>query len=97
MPYFIYILECADGSFYVGCTNNLEKRLEQHNNSKWGAHYTKIRRPVVLKYSEKYKTLIEARRREQEIKGWRREKKLALIKKIKIEKDKANPESKSKD
>ena len=53
--------------------------MEQHNDSKWGAHYTKIRRPVVLKYSEKYKTLIEARRREKEIKGWVRRKKVALI------------------
>lgn len=79
MKYFVYILECVDKSLYVGCTNNLKKRLEQHNNSKWGARYTKIRRPVVLKYSEEYKTLIEARRREQEIKDWRREKKLNLI------------------
>ena len=79
--YFTYILECADKSLYVGCTNNLEKRLEQHNNSKWGAHYTKIRRPVILKYKEKFKTLKEARQRESEIKGWRREKKLKLFSK----------------
>ncbi len=97
MKYFVYILECADESLYIGCTNNIEKRLKQHNNSKWGAHYTKIRRPVMLKYSESFSTLKKARRRESEIKGWRREKKLALIKKIKIEKDKANPEPKSKD
>jgi len=77
--YFVYILECADTSFYVGCTNNLEKRLKQHNESKSGAHYTKIRRPVKLLYSETFKTLIEARRRETEIKGWRREKKIKLI------------------
>ncbi|MBU4353609.1 GIY-YIG nuclease family protein [Candidatus Parcubacteria bacterium] len=82
MPYCVYIVECADKSLYIGCTNNLERRLEQHNNSKCGAHYTKIRRPVVLKYSEKYETLAEARRREQEIKSWRREKKLDLINKI---------------
>ena len=50
MFYFTYILEGADKSFYVGCTNNLERRLTQHNDSKWGAHYTKIRRPVALKY-----------------------------------------------
>ncbi len=80
MSYFVYILECADKSFYVGCTNNLERRLKQHNDSKWGAHYTKIRRPVFLKYSESFETLIKARRRESEIKGWRREKKLNLIK-----------------
>jgi len=75
MSYFVYILECSDNSFYVGCTNNLEKRLKQHNQSKWGAHYTKIRRPIILKYYEQFATLLEARRREAEIKGWRREKK----------------------
>lgn len=77
--YFTYILECADKSLYVGCTNNLERRLEQHNNSKRGAHYTKIRRPVILKHREEFKTLKEARRRESEIKSWRREKKLTLF------------------
>jgi putative endonuclease len=79
MEYFVYILECADSSLYVGCTNNLDKRTWEHNSLKRGAHYTKIRRPVVLKYSEKFKTLIEARRREAEIKGWRREKKIKLF------------------
>lgn len=82
MSYLAYILECADGSLYAGCTNNLEKRLRQHNKSKRGAHYTKIRRPVILKYSEEFKTLKEARRRETEIKSWRREEKLALINKV---------------
>lgn len=77
--YFIYILECADKSLYVGCTNNLERRLNQHNNSRWGAHYTKIRRPVFLKYSENFLSLKEARRREKEIKGWKKSKKLNLI------------------
>ena len=79
IPYAVYILECADKSLYVGCTNNLKKRLKQHNDSKSGAHYTKIRRPVSLKYSETYKTLRETRQREAEIKSWKREKKLALI------------------
>ncbi len=81
MSHFVYILRCADQSLYVGCTNDLDRRVKQHNNSKWGAHYTKIRRPVVLIHSEEFRTLIEARRRETEIKGWRREKKLALINK----------------
>ena len=80
MSHFVYILECADKSLYVGCTNNLERRLEQHNNSKWGAHYTKIRRPVKLLYSETFETLKEARHRESEIKSWKRDKKLSLIK-----------------
>lgn len=62
--YFVYILECADKSLYVGCTNDLDKRIKQHNESKWGAHYTKTRRPVILRYSESFLTLILARRRE---------------------------------
>ena len=78
---FVYILKCADRSLYVGSTNNLKKRLEQHNNSKWGAHYTKIRRPVTLKYSESFLTLKEARKREAEIKGWKRDKKMELTEK----------------
>lgn len=78
MSFFIYILECADKTYYVGCTSNLEHRVKQHNESKGGAHYTKLRRPVILKYTEKYGTLLEARRREREIKGWRREKKEKL-------------------
>jgi putative endonuclease len=77
----VYILECADTTLYVGCTNNLEKRLKEHNHSKSGAHYTKIRRHVVLKYSESFPTLKEARQREAELKRWRREKKRALFEK----------------
>ena len=77
--YFTYILRCADDSLYVGCSNNLEKRLKQHNDSKLGAHYTKIRRPVALIYHESFATLRDARHREIELKGWRREKKLALL------------------
>ena len=79
MSHFVYILECSDSSLYVGCTNNLERRFKQHNDSKWGAHYTKIRRPVILKYQESFKTLREARRREAELKRWSRLKKTALI------------------
>ena len=79
MKHYVYILECADNSLYVGATNNLEKRLLQHNESRRGAHYTKIRRPVKLVHVEKLKTLREARQREKEIKSWRRDKKLALV------------------
>ena len=79
MAYFVYILECLDKTYYVGCTNNLENRIRQHNESKWGAHYTKIRRPVILKYSQQFETLTEARRREAEIKGWKRAKKEKLF------------------
>lgn len=79
MIYYIYILECVDKSLYVGCTNNLEKRVKEHNKSKNGAHYTKIRRPVELKYSEIFDNLKDARGREAEIKKWNRSKKINLI------------------
>ncbi len=74
-----YILKCADDTLYVGCTNNLEKRLHQHNYAKNGAHYTKIRRPVVLVYKERFRTLARARAREAELKRLTKEEKLAII------------------
>ena len=77
--YFVYILECADRTLYVGCTNNLPRRLRQHNHAKQGARYTRARRPVVLVYQEPKRTRGSALRREHEIKTWRRAKKLALI------------------
>ena len=79
MKYKVYILECADTSLYIGCTNDIDKRLKQHNDLKSGAHYTKIRRPVILVYSENFDTLKDARKREAEIKSWNRGKKLKLI------------------
>ena len=79
MSYFVYILECADTSLYAGCTNDLEKRLKEHNRSKQGAHYTKIRRPVALRYAEAFRTLGAARKREAQIKRMKREEKLRLI------------------
>jgi putative endonuclease len=79
--FYVYILQCADDTLYVGWTNDLDKRIHSHNNSKSGAHYTKIRRPVKLVYSETFKTPSEARKREIEIKSWKREKKLELISK----------------
>lgn len=79
MPHFVYILECADTTLYVGSTTNVEKRLRQHNHAKAGAHYTKIRRPVTLKHTETYTTLAEARAREAEIKRLTRAKKLELF------------------
>jgi len=77
----VYILECADKTLYVGSTNDLEKRLYQHNHLKSGAHYTKIRRPVFLRYSEGGLTFSEARKREAEFKRLSRDEKLELIKK----------------
>ena len=79
MMYFVYILICNDLSLYTGCTNNLEKRLREHNTSKQGAHYTKIRRPVRLVYSEEYETIAQGRKREAEIKTYTKKKKILLI------------------
>ncbi len=73
--YYVYILECKDKSLYCGSTNSLEKRVKEHNELKCGAHYTKIRRPVILKYSEKFKTFKEARKREAEIKRMQKKEK----------------------
>lgn len=75
----VYILECSDKTLYVGCTNDLARRLVEHNHSKSGAHYTKIRRPVKLKYTETYATLGEGRAREAEIKRLTRAQKLLLF------------------
>ncbi len=72
MSYFVYILQCVDGTYYTGCTNNVKKRLKEHNTSKNGAHYTKIRRPVILKHTENFSTLSDARKRESQIKRWER-------------------------
>ncbi len=77
--FYVYILTCADDTLYTGSTNNLEKRLHKHNHLKSGAHYTKIRRPVVLSYSEECKTYAEARAREGELKRLTRKEKLELI------------------
>lgn len=77
---YTYILICSDNTLYTGSTNNIEKRLHEHNHSKSGAHYTKIRRPVRLVWSEKFETLSEARRKEAKLKRLTREEKLKIIK-----------------
>ena len=79
MEYFVYILECADKTLYIGSTNNVEKRLVAHNTSKTGAHYTKIRRPVTLKYTESFTTKSEALKRECALKKLSRTEKMKLI------------------
>ena len=81
MKGWTYILECADGSFYTGSTNNLALRLAQHQNGE-GANYTKNRLPVKLVYVEEYNRIDAAFYREKQIQGWSRKKKMALIKKM---------------
>ena len=75
---FVYILECADGSFYTGSTIDLELRLKQHESGN-GANHTKKRLPVKLVYYEVYHRIDEAFYREKQIQGWSRKKKIALI------------------
>ncbi len=77
---YTYILECADGTFYCGWTNDLEQRIKAHNEGK-GARYTKPRRPVKLVYYETFDTKEEAMKREYRIKQLTRAQKEKLIKK----------------
>jgi len=74
----MYILECADGSYYVGSTKDLEQRLLQHQEGK-GAQYTSRRLPVKLVYSEEFERVSEAYTREKQIQNWSRAKREALI------------------
>ena len=78
MPWFTYILECSDGSYYVGITNDLQARVDRHNAGD-AASWTRIRRPVILRFAQSLPTKSAARVREMEIKGWRRQKKESLF------------------
>ena len=79
MPYTVYLLTCADGSYYCGYTIDLEKRLLLHNTSKKGAKYTASKRPVTLAYTETYDSLSEALKREAAIKRLNHQQKELLI------------------
>lgn len=79
MSYFVYVLECSDGSLYTGITKNITKRIEEHNTSDKGAKYTKARRPVKLLYEESSLDRSSASKREYEIKKLSRSKKLQLV------------------
>lgn len=79
VKYYVYILQCSDKTLYTGSTNNLKKRLTAHNTSKYGAHYTKIRRPVILVYCENCKTRRNALQREHALKKLTRKEKLDVI------------------
>ena len=78
MSFYVYILRCADDTLYTGYTDDPERRLRVHNAGK-GAKYTRSRLPVELVYRETLEDKSAALRRELEIKGLTREKKLALI------------------
>ena len=78
MPYWIYILKCADGSYYTGHTNNLEKRIAEHQMGEVPG-YTSKRRPVTLAFCEEMQSRRDVFSRERQVKGWSRKKKEALI------------------
>ena len=79
--WFCYLLQCRDGSFYVGVAVDPEERLKKHN---WGvgARFTAMRRPVTLVWMERHRSQRAARGREAELKGWSRAKKLELVAKF---------------
>ncbi|EKE21695.1 MAG: excinuclease ABC subunit C protein [uncultured bacterium] len=80
--YYVYILKCADETLYTGITTDLKRRLVEHNSSKLGARYTKMRRPVFLMWFEKSKNKSTALIRESQVKKLSRIKKLELIKNL---------------
>jgi len=75
----VYIVLCADHSYYTGITNHLERRIKQHNSPSTGAKYTRARQPVALVYYEICPDRSEAARREYEIKQFSKAKKHALV------------------
>ena len=78
MSFYVYLLRCCDGSYYTGHTDNLERRLAAHERGEI-LGYTSGRRPVRLVFAEEFATREDAFARERQIKGWRRSKKQALI------------------
>ncbi|MDF9787420.1 GIY-YIG nuclease family protein [Polynucleobacter sphagniphilus] len=78
MSWLVYLLQCADGSFYAGITNRLEHRLEAHNSGE-GARYTRSRRPVILLATQAHQDRSEASKAEAKLKRLPRKKKIAFF------------------
>jgi putative endonuclease len=77
--YYVYIVECIDKFYYTGITNDLERRLWEHNEGTTPTCFTFKRRPVILKYFEMFSDITQAINIEKQIKGWGRKKKEALF------------------
>ena len=77
--YFVSILKCSDNSYYTGVTNNIDLRLSQHQSGKFPESYTYKRRPVELVFFYLFNDIIQAIAFEQQVKGWSRKKKEAII------------------
>jgi predicted GIY-YIG superfamily endonuclease len=78
-PFWVYILRCRDGSYYTGHTDELERRLAQHDSGEIPGCYTFTRRPLKLVFSQSFATREEALAAERQIKGWSRKKKEAMM------------------
>ncbi|HEY3250435.1 MAG TPA: GIY-YIG nuclease family protein [Ignavibacteria bacterium] len=78
IPGWVYILKCSDNSYYVGSTTNLVNRMNEHINGVYKG-YTSKRLPIELVYSQSFNDMRDAIKKEQQIKGWTRKKKEALI------------------
>lgn len=79
MSFHVYILKCADCSYYTGHTDNFDVRLAQHHQGYFPDCYTATRLPVELMHSQAFETRYEALAAERQIKGWSRKKKEALM------------------
>lgn len=79
MSFWIYILKCSDGSYYTGHTDDLDRRIAQHLRGELSTCFTFKRRPLELVFSQEFPTREEALASEQQIKGWGRKKKEAMI------------------
>ena len=77
--WFVYVVECADGTLYTGCTTDVDRRVQEHNGSPRGAKYTRSRRPVVLRLVTTWTTRSAACKEEARIKGLTRRQKDSLI------------------
>ena len=76
--YFVYLIECGDGTIYTGITTDIQRRFKEHRLGKGGA-YTRSKNAKKVLYAEKYKNRSSALKREAQIKSWNRNKKLVLI------------------
>ena len=79
MSFWVYIIQCVDGSYYTGHTDNLEQRMGEHDKGAIVSSYTYKRRPLELVFSQEFVSREEALASEQQIKGWGRKKKEAMI------------------
>lgn len=86
MSWQVYIVECSDSTLYTGVTTDIDRRIDEHNGAAGtankGAKYTRVRRPVLLKYQEECDNRSEACKREAAIKKMNKTQKIALIKSV---------------